>query len=230
MKKKEGFFTSALIPTDLTKENIKASLIIYRYMGVAVASLILSVFLLIALVYLALKPKTEIPYVVEITTDGDVRYVKDAVTTLSSWTPSQSTTMHVLRDYIINLRGVSSDRSVQVERIKKVYAFSTGDATKTINEYLEETSPVERLERETVRIDVYAITPLINGNEKIYQLDWNEKTYSLSGTLKNEKNYRGVLYIEYYLPRTKNLQEVNPLGIYVNNIEISEIKDGYVVL
>ena len=56
------------------------------------------------------------------------------------------------------------------------------------------------------------------------------KTYSLSGTLKNEKNYRGVLYIEYYRPRTKNLQEVNPLGIYVNNIEISEIKDGYVVL
>ena len=133
MKKKEGFFTSALIPTDLTKENIKTSLIIYRYMGVAVASLIISLFLLIALVYLALKPKTEIPYVVEITTDGDVRYVKDAVTTLSSWTPSQSTTMHVLRDYIINLRGVSSDRSVQVERIKKAYALQGMQLRQSMN-------------------------------------------------------------------------------------------------
>lgn len=199
------------------------------YKGVSLAFFTSTVVLASLSLVLALKHKTEIPYVIEINREGDARYVSDAVSTLSSWSPSTTTVMNILRDYIVSLRGVTEDSSIQEERIKKVYSHSTKDAASYASLYLKETSPMERLRSEKVTVDVYAITPLDEKDGSLYQLDFNEKTYSISGTLKKEENYRAILKIKFYRPRTKGLQEANPLGIYVERIEISKIKDGYVI-
>lgn len=217
------------ISTFLSNKNIYEQSKIALYKGIALSNILLSVFLIFGLIYVSLKPKTEIPYVIEVNNDGEAKYINNAVAKFSNWEPSKTTVMQILSTYIKNLRSISTDKNIQTENIRSVYAFSTHNAIKVISEYLKNNSPIDRSEKETVRIDVYAITPNLNTNNTIYQLDWNEKTYSLSGNLKNEKNYRAQIEVGFYRPRTKNLQELNPLGIYVEDIEISEIKDGYTI-
>lgn len=199
------------------------------YKGFSIALFIALLLVLSLCVILIMRQKIEIPYVIEINREGDARYVDNAVSTLSEWSPSTTTVMNLLRDYIVSLRGISEDSNIQEERIKKVYAHSTKDALYYVNSYLKETSPMERLKNEKVVVDVYAITPLDTKNNSIFQLDFNEKTYGLSKDLKKEENYRAILKIKFYRPKTKGLQEANPLGVYVNEIEISKIKDGYVI-
>ena len=179
--------------------------------------------------HLANRQTVSIPYVIEINKDGTAKYIDNASTTLSEWMPSTATTLKVLEDYIISLRGVSSDVAVQQYRIKKVYAYSTGDALKSAQDYLLENNPLERSDSERVEVSVYAATPFISGSDDIFQLDWNEKTLSMNGALKSETNFRGILKTKRYMPKTKSIQEINPLGIYVTNLNISEIKDGYVI-
>lgn len=200
------------------------------YKGASIALFTLSLVLVLSVVFLAIRPKTEIPYVIEINASGDAKYVSDAVSKLSSWQPSKTTIMNILRDYIVCLRGVSTDSAIQEERIKKVYSFSTATASKYAGSYLKQTSPMKRLSKESVTVDVYAITPMVDGSETTYQLDWNERVFTLQGNLKSENNYRAIVSIAFFKPRTQLLQESNPLGIYVKDISVSEIKDGYVIL
>ncbi len=179
--------------------------------------------------HLAMRQTVSIPYVIEINRDGTAKYVDNASTSLSEWKPSVATTLKVLEDYIISLRGVCGDDAIQRERIRKVYAHSTESALKTAQDWLLENNPLERSEKERVEISVYAATPYMNGNEHLFQLDWNEKTYGASGNLKSEANYRAIMGTRRYVPKTKSIQEANPLGIYVVRLDISEIKDGYVI-
>lgn len=228
-KEKQGEKVPTYIASLHTKATLEEKDKKIYYKGVSVAFFTSTLVLAALCLLLSLKHKTEIPYVIEINREGDARYVSDAVSTLSSWSPSTTTVMNLLRDYIVSLRGVSEDSVIQEERIKKVYSHSTKDASLYVNSYLKDTSPMERLRNEKVIVDVYAITPLDEKSGTIYQLDFNEKTYGLSGTLKREENYRAILRIKFYRPRTKGLQEANPLGVYVESIEISKIKDGYVI-
>lgn len=179
--------------------------------------------------HLANRQTVSIPYVIEISKDGTAKYIDNASTTLSEWMPSTATVLKVLEDYVISLRGVSSDAAIQQHRIKKVYAYSTGSALKSAQDYLLENNPLERSESERIEVSVYAATPFIGGSDDIFQLDWNEKSFGSNGTLVSETNYRGILKTKRYVPKTKGIQEINPLGLYVTDLNVSEIKDGYVI-
>lgn len=185
---------------------------------------------LCAVVVLYKKQTISIPYVVEINREGDIKYKENVASTLSSWTPSTATTIKVLSDFLQNLRSVSLDKQIQTERIKKVYAFAIEKGLRASEEYLLATSPMLRCEKERVEINVYATTPLLNGDDDCYQIDFNEKTFSLNETLISEQNYRAIMKIKHYLPKTEDVQRINPLGIYVCDLKISAIRDGYVIL
>lgn len=208
-----------------TQKNIAVKVRTAFLTGAVTVCIFLNVILCITVVVITKLPKTEIPYVIEITKDGDANIIKDAAVTFANWEPSKTTIMHTLKNYITCLRSIPKDNLVIKENIKKVYALSSDKATDYITSYFSSHSPIAESENIYRRVVVYAAVPLIDeGN--IYQVDWNEKDYSRSGSFKSEKNYRGMFKIKHYKPSNMGLQEQNPLGIYITDIEISQIQNG----
>lgn len=222
--------TEGVIPTLHSKRNItlEKQVAIYRLLFFT-----LGLFAIIELIFVIVLYKSQtisIPYVVEINKEGDIKYKDNITSTLAKWQPSTATKIKVLSDFLTDLRSVSLDKQIQIERIKRIYAFSIENGLKESEKYLLETKPLERLNNQRVEINVYATTPLINNDENVFQLDFNEKIYSLSGNLISEQNYRAILETKHFLPKTEQTQIINPLGIYISNLKISAIKDGYVLL
>lgn len=190
---------------------------------------IFALFELVAIVVLYSQQKIEIPYVIEISREGDVKYKKDIALELANWTPSTATKIKILKDYITDLRSICADEHMQVKMIKNIYAFSVENGLKEAEKYLLETDPLSRVGKERVDIDVYATTPMINDDENVFQIDWNEKTYSPAGALLSEQNFRAVIKTKYFTVKTHEMQTINPLGLYICDIKTSAIKDGYTI-
>ena len=218
-----------ILDTKLNRSLAKRQINVLIYKTMFYLLLVVSILEFILIFVLIKRQTVEIPYVIEIQKDGSAKYIDNASSSLSDFSPSVQTTLKVLENYIISLRSVSFEASIQEDRIKKVYAFSTEDALKSAKKYLEEKPPFERALKERVEVSVYAATPLYKTDSSLYQLDFNEKTYTLGGELKDETNYRAIISTKIFKVRTKSLQEENPLGIYLTRLEISKIKDGYVI-
>lgn len=226
MEKNEN--NQTFINSKHTRTNIEKKTRLAFLRGITLTSFIINITLLITVIILAKMPKTEIPYVIEISRDGEASLIKDAAVIYETWEPSKTTIMQTLKTYIVALRSVPKDNFISKENIKKVYALSSGDAADYITSYYSTSSPLTLSESIYRRVNVYAAIPMID-KSNLYQIDWNEKDYSLSGTLKEERNYRGIFKIQHYKPQTSELQELNPLGLYVSDIEISPIQNGSVI-
>ena len=218
-----------MINTKHTDEKINKRINAAFYKGISYALIAITVIEAFLIIVISSQKTTNIPYVIEINRDSEVKYIKNAVSTLKDWEPSSAITIKTLSDYLESLRGVSVDENIQKKRIRNIYQFSTADSVKLVDEYFKMTNPLERGKTEYVDITVYAATPGIHDDKNIYQLDFNEKTYTLNGKLKNEENYRAIIKTQHFIPRTETQQITNPLGIYVSKIKISKIKDGYVL-
>ena len=178
-----------------------------------------------------LRPKNEIAYVVEVnTTTGEQRVINGVVSEIGQYTMSEYLILNSIKTYITNLRSVSNDNGVNRTRINNVYAFSTEQASQYISDYFSEHNPIDRGSAEYVEVVIYNCTPINNSNSDYlkFLVDWNEITRSTSGRIVSEKNYRADIDAKQFKV-TKLTSDLNPIGLYVCHINISEIKNGYVV-
>lgn len=183
---------------------------------------IFSTGLLIALVIVASYPKS-VPYVVELTPEGESRYVPDAIAVMDGWKPKESTERYFLSDFVTRLRTVSSDREVTRQNLLKVYSVITDGADRQVKEYIRETDPLSRGETETVQVTVFSISRI---SASTWQVDWRETTWTNHGTtLKSDERWRAILQTAFYTPRTESQMESNPIGLWVTGIETNKIKD-----
>ena len=186
---------------------------------------------LLIIVFLALKPKTEIGYVVEVNPlTGEQRTIRNAVKEMSSFTSSEYLFLNSVKSYITALRSVSSDDGINRENKRKVYAFSTEKATNYINSWYGENDPIKinNEKRQKVDVVIYNCMPINTASGLKFQVDWNEITRDANGKFIREQNYRADVDCKQF-KATKQTSDLNPLGLYVINIGISEIANGFIV-
>ena len=85
-------------------------------------SLLLVLFIIVLTIlaaYLGAQAKT-IPWVIEVTEQGEATYYPDAVKLLYDWEPTDTTQRYFLMKYIQNLRGVSIDNNVNQTNVLDV--------------------------------------------------------------------------------------------------------------
>ena len=189
--------------------------------GMVIILSIISAFLLLSLVVVASYPKSQ-GYVIELTPDGEAIYNSDAVTLLEDWEPKSNTVNFFLRSFITQLRSVSSDPQIIQGNIDKIYRAVTGDAADKVTEYLRATDPVNRRKTETVEIKIASILPL---SDTTYQIDFRETVWSNSRHLKSDTQYRLVAHTEIFIPTTREQVAYNPIGLYVTDFNITEVKE-----
>lgn len=182
---------------------------------------IFAVMLFVAVLVISSYPKSQ-GYVIEVTPDGVARYDSDAVTLLEEWTPKDATINYFLRNFIVELRSVSSDPQIVTSNIQDLYHHVTDDASVKATDYIETTDPMSRRQRETVDIIVASIVPL---SDTSYQIDFRETVWSGARRLVSDEHYRAVVHTQIYIPRTVEQITYNPIGLYVTDFDIALVKE-----
>ncbi len=194
-------------------------ILILRIISIVLA--VVTVLLIVAVIIIAQYPKSQ-GYVIEITPDGSAEYNSDAVTLLEDWTPKDATINYFLRNFIIELRSVSSDPQIVTENIQKLYKCVTGNAARKATDYIEETDPRNRCKTETVDIAIASILPL---SDTSYQVDFRETVWASGYRLVSDEHYRAVVHTTLYTPTTLEQLTFNPIGLYITDFDVSLVKE-----
>lgn len=228
----EGF---EIIDTEESKTKLTNIKRISFYRGLCVCEALVIVILLLFNFFLFLIPKKEITAIVEVnplTGTQITRNMEGAIQELDKYTAPEYLILNACKTYITNLRSVSTDVYQSRENVKNVYAFSTENAIRQVESYLTLNNPIERYNKnkERVAIYIYNATPIQTvskkGETKV-QIDWQETSYDQTNIIRSQKTYRAILDVKQF-KATKQTSQINPIGIYVTNIIVSEIEDGFI--
>jgi type IV secretion system protein VirB5 len=172
----------------------------------------------VGLIYVSSRAKV-VPFVVAI----------DKLDRVLAAGPAQETgptderlTRAALSQWIGDLRMVTSDGVAQRKSIDRVYSMiGSGTAAQVqISEFYSKDPPSSRAQRETVSAEVKAV---YSSSDKTYEVEWSETTRALSGQVISQENWKGAMTIALNPPTDERLSRINPLGIYVVNVNWSRV-------
>jgi type IV secretion system protein TrbF len=159
-----------------------------------------------------------IPYVIEISSWGEAKYVGE-IGTAELKRPDESIKFY-LNEFVANIRKVSTDKYVVNENLNKSFKFVTSTAANILKRMLNENDPFSRAEKE--RVDV-VVDSIIHITKDAWQVDWLERVFTSEGMMKGSQRYRGIFSL-YFTDPTKEQQNLNPLGIFIDDFEIQQLK------
>jgi type IV secretion system protein TrbF len=157
---------------------------------------------------------TVTPYVVEVTSAGEVRAVGPAT---EHYRPTDAQIAHYLSEFLSNVRSLSIDPIVLRQNWLKVYEAVTDRGAAKLNEYARTYNPFGRVGRESVAIDV---TTVVRASDSSFQLRWIERRY-VNGTINATETWTAILTLVMQPPHDEERIRKNPLGIYVDDFDWS---------
>lgn len=168
-------------------------------------------------IYAINLPKT-IPMVIEVAPWGEAKNAGD-VSTYSYGTiqvPEKSREWQI-KDFIKKLRSISSDGTVVYDNATQLFYMITRNCEERVKEALRNPDVFALVGKKQVSV---VFESIIRVSEKSYQVDWIETT---TGEGSGRRRYRGVFTIELLEPSKKH-RDINPLGIFLSDYDITEIK------
>lgn len=164
---------------------------------------------------------TVIPYVIEVDSTGVTRAVGPARQVNFDQARIIDAELEV---FVRNWRTVTADSTLQRLFIDKMYSrlSSVDPAVEKMNNYFrtEGNDPFKRAALSTVTIDPPIINAVTNDS---YQVTWSETEFDRSGTEIGKKRFQAVVSIKIVEPTSSAAIQRNPLGIFVSDIDYSEI-------
>jgi type IV secretory pathway TrbF-like protein len=122
-----------------------------------------------------------------------------------------------------NVRAVSADRVIERELLYRAYANAAGRARQLLDDYFSAPEHDPRLlgQRFTRVVEVEAILPV--PGSAVWRVQWTERETPAFAGAARESAWEGYLTVRIRRPRTTNLIEDNPLGIYVVDLAWTEV-------
>lgn len=119
-----------------------------------------------------------------------------------------------LLDWVENLRLVTADVMAQRKAIDRVYAHiaSGSSAQNFISDFYRSDPPFKRAQTGTVAVEVRSV---LSTSDRTYEVEWEETTRDLYGTMKSTDHWKGSFTIALSPPTDERQARVNPLGLYI---------------
>jgi type IV secretion system protein TrbF len=178
--------------------------------------LILLLIAVTGLIVISLKVRV-IPYVIEVNQQGAVSVVGKAEQT---YQPSLSTIKYFVSQFVTWIRSIPVDPVVLRQNFLNSYNYVTPKGKNTLSAYAQEQDPFKKLGQKAVSVDLSSVVKL---SENSYQVMWTEQEYSSSGSPVQKKAYTGVFNLEFRTPKDERTLFANPLGIYIDFFNISQV-------
>lgn len=187
----------------------------------------LTVFLLVLAglsAYLGSLPKS-VPWVIELSRDGQATYYPDAVQLLENWTPNDATQRYFMRDFVQRMRTVSIDNYRNQENAASVFSKTLYQAVSKIESWYMANNPIQLSAQQYTQVpdEEVSITKL---SDTQWRVSWRETTYRRSDNrIMGDAQYEGVFTIAFYTPETERQRIDNPIGMYVTDFDISLMRN-----
>jgi len=117
--------------------------------------------------------------------------------------------------FIRDVRSVFSDAEVQKTVINRAYGHAKDGALGFLNDYFKKSNPFLREAEGTVTVQVQSVLRL---SASSWQVQWRETQLAPGGRIVSETAWQAVLGVELTPPETTDVLLVNPLGLYVTEI------------
>jgi len=122
-----------------------------------------------------------------------------------------------IRTFVTNLRSVSIDPHVLYNNINALYAMVTAGYEPILTRMLRANSPFDLVGRIRRSVEIESI---IRITQETYQVDWIDVTFD--GTFRRDTRMRALVTVRL-LPVTGQSARQNPLGIYIDSFEMTEL-------
>ena len=117
--------------------------------------------------------------------------------------------------FVRDVRSVFSDSEVQKTVINRAYGHAKDGALGFLNDYFKKSNPFLREAEGTVAVQVQSVLRLSAAS---WQVQWRETQIAAGGRIVSETSWQAVLGVELTPPETTDVLLVNPLGLYVTEI------------
>ena len=204
-----------MICGQVMKENVilKLALVVLIFI-IAVLSIGISFFLT--------KRTQVIPAIVTMNDFGQAQYVGEVSRkNFQNFNIPEVAMTYQVKDFINIYKSLSSDKAVVKRNIEKAYHLLTAVSASKYSTLLREDNPYKDFGDHTREVE-FETEPL-KISKDTYQVDYRLITRTLTGVIIKDIRQRAVITIKALNPTEEDIQD-NPLGIYITDFDIKDIK------
>ena len=158
-----------------------------------------------------------VPVLINVMPNGEAAFLGEVRQNAPPQIP-ESAILYQARKFISNLRSISTDPQVLYNNIEECYAMVTSSYEPVMTRALRASSPFNLVGKMRRSVEIESVLKITNNS---YQVDWIETSLDVGGTPKKSR-MRSLITIKV-LPTNENTIKKNPLGIYIDNCEITEL-------
>jgi type IV secretion system protein VirB5 len=165
----------------------------------------------------ALSLQKTVPVLVNVMPSGETQYLGSVAQNSAPQIPEAAITYQI-RKFVTNLRSVSTDSQVLYNNIDDCYSMITGSYQPIMTKFLRDASPFDLVGRIRRTVEIESILKITGSS---YQVDWIESTVDTSANTAGTR-IRALVTVKL-LPTTEETIRKNPLGIYIENCEMTTL-------
>jgi type IV secretion system protein TrbF len=183
---------------------------------VALLSLIIAFILLVSLLVVLILRKDHV-FIAEVSGNGEIINVAPLQT---AYHPSQTQIAYFVGHFVKLIRSVPLDPVVAKQDWLTAYSFLTQQSANKLNTYLSKNNPLQLLGKKTIIVNIQSVHPI---SQNTYNVNWDEETTNIDGQIEEQHNMSGIFTVSIKTPDTQKDILKNPLGVFIVNLDISEI-------
>jgi len=176
-------------------------------------------FFVIALIlfFYSINQQKTVPVLVNVMPSGESQFLGEVRQSGTVQVP-EAAIHYDIRKFVSNLRSVSTDYQVVYNNIDECFVMSTSGYSQILRRMVLADSPFDLVGkiRRTVEIE-----SILNITGRSYQINWTETVIDSSSGPKSFKR-RAVITVRLVTPTDATIRR-NPLGIYIENFEMTEL-------
>jgi len=174
-------------------------------------------FIALILFFVALSRQQTIPVLVNVMPSGESQYIGE-VRQNGSFNVPDAAIHYQIRTFVHNLRSVSTDYQVVYSNIEDCFQMVTSSYSPLMRSMLLAASPFELVGKMRRTVEIESV---LHVTGRSYQINWTENVIESQSSPKNSK-MRAVVTIRLVVPTDATIKR-NPLGIYIENFEMTEL-------
>jgi type IV secretion system protein TrbF len=177
------------------------------------------VFFIISLIlfFVAVSKQQTVPVLVNVMPSGESQYLGE-VRQNGNFTVPEAAIYYQIRTFVHNLRSISTDFDILYSNIDDCFQMATPTYSPIMRSMLLSASPFDLIGKQRRTVDIESV---LHVTGRSYQINWTESVIEPSSSPKNSK-MRAVVTIKLVVPTDASIKR-NPLGIYIENFEMTEL-------
>jgi len=164
-----------------------------------------------------IKQQKIVPVLVNVMPSGEAQYLGEVRQNGAMQVP-EAAVHYQVRNFIVNLRSVSTDYQVVYNNIDECFSMVTNGYSPILRQHLLADSPFSHVGKLRRTVEVESV---LSVTARSYQINWTETAVDSSSTRKIAK-MRAVVSVRLIQPTDETIKK-NPLGIYIENCEMAEL-------